>query len=107
MQPIISLNAPGGSYHVEVLLRFKNEKDELLPTNVLINLAAQNGSITAIDKWVFRTTLGWLGQKHEELHHIDSVNLNLSAVSLSSAECSADLTVLVEGYAPILSMRCL
>lgn len=107
MQPIISLNAPGGSYHVEVLLRFKNEKDELLPTNVLINLAAQNGSITAIDKWVFRTTLEWLGQNHEELHHIDWVNLNLSAVSLNSPEFIADLIVLLKGYGPILSKLCI
>src|SRR5690625_7047447 len=91
MQPIISLNAPGGSYHVEVLLRFKNEKDELLPTNVLINLAAQNGSITAIDKWVFRTTLEWLGQNHEELHHIDWVNLNRSEEHTSELQSRGHL----------------
>src|SRR5699024_7974737 len=50
MQPIINLRTPADNYHIEVLLRFKNEKNQLLPTGALINLASQNGTITTIDK---------------------------------------------------------
>lgn len=107
MQPIISLRSPADSYHVEVLLRFKNEENKLLPTGALINLANQNGSITTIDKWVFTTALSWLEQHQDELKHIRCVNLNLSAVSLNSPEFIDDLIALLKSYPTILTKLCI
>ncbi|HLR29033.1 MAG TPA: EAL domain-containing protein [Paenalcaligenes sp.] len=107
MQPIINLHTPADSYHVEVLLRFKNDENELLPTGALINLADQNGAITTIDKWVFTTALDWLSQHRAELTHIRWVNLNLSAVSLNSPEFIHDLIELLKRYPAILPKLCI
>lgn len=107
MQPIISLNDPGASYHAEVLLRFKNNNDQLLPTEPLITTAAQNGTITTIDRWVFNTTLNWFSQHYSELDHIHCLNLNLSAVSLNDPSFITELIELLEQHRPILPKLCI
>ncbi len=107
MQPIISLKEPGASYHAEVLLRFRNNDNGALPTEPLINAAAQNGSITTIDKWVFHTTLNWFSQHYDELEHIHCLNLNLSAVSLNDSKFIHELIELLEQHPMVLSKLCI
>ena len=107
MQPIISLKNPSESYHVEVLLRFRNDEDKLLPTQPLISSAEQNGTITTIDKWVFSTTLQWFSRHYQDLEHIRCINLNLSGVALNQPEFIDELIEILAKYKKILPKICI
>lgn len=107
MQPIINLANPTDTYHAEVLLRFRTDDDKLLPTQPLISSAEQNGAITTIDKWVFRTALKWFSQHIQELDHIRCLNLNLSGVSLNQADFITDLYAILQEHQRILPRICI
>ncbi|TAN28423.1 MAG: bifunctional diguanylate cyclase/phosphodiesterase [Castellaniella sp.] len=83
MQPIMSLRHPLTTLNFEVLLRVHSSGERPVQTDRIIQAAEDNGMITAIDKWVFTTTLAWLAQHRHSLGHTQLVNINLSGVSLN------------------------
>lgn len=83
MQPIMSLRHPLTTLNFEVLLRVHGSGERLVRTDRIIQAAEDNGMITAIDKWVFTTTLGWMAKHRLSLGQTHLVNINLSGVSLN------------------------
>jgi diguanylate cyclase (GGDEF)-like protein len=83
MQPIMSLRHPLTTLNFEILLRVRGSGERLVQTARIIQAAEDNGMITAIDKWVFTTTLAWMAKHRHSLSHTQLVNINLSGVSLN------------------------
>ena len=83
MQPIMSLRHPLTTLNFEVLLRVRSSGERMVQTPRIIQAAEDNGMITAIDKWVFSTTLDWMAQHRLMLGQTQLVNINLSGVSLN------------------------
>ncbi len=77
-QPIIEL-ASGKVSHHELLIRMRNDDDNLIMPDAFLPTAERFGLINAIDRWVTRTALSLV----EDGHH---VALNLSANSIGDPE---------------------
>lgn len=79
---------PGLRECCEILLRLREEEDNLLPPGGFIPVAENYGMMEDIDRWVVRNLLAWLDQKRSSSPGwqppIFCINLSLS--SLSSSE---------------------
>lgn len=107
MQPIMSLTAPLDSLNFEVLLRMRDDKGNLIPTERLIAAGEHSGRMSAIDRWVLSTTLDWLSQNQSRLAHINFVCMNLSGASLNDEKFIDDVVAMLEQHKLLAKRLCL
>jgi diguanylate cyclase (GGDEF)-like protein/PAS domain S-box-containing protein len=107
MQPIMSLTAPHASLNFEVLLRMRDDKGNVIPTDRLIAAGENSGRMSAIDRWVLSTTLDWLYQNQSRLAHINFVCMNLSGASLNDEKFIDDVVAMLEHHKHLAKRLCL
>ena len=97
-QPIASLRPrPGGRMFLEVLLRLKEEEDNLLPPGGFFHVAEALGMLGEIDDWVLRKTIAWCaGAKGKRVPAVCFINL--SADSLLDPEFPERLSAQLERH---------
>lgn len=86
IKPLKPLPFDHGCY--EILLRLKEEEDNLLPPGGFIPVAERYGLTEAIDRWVIRTVFSW-SMRQKELHpqwDIPMYCVNLSESSVGDME---------------------
>jgi len=83
---------------VEALLRWTHPTDGMIPPDLFIPLAEQNGSIVAIGNWVLDQACQQLRKWHEE--GLDGLRMavNLSTVQLHHAELPRTISNLLDRY---------
>ena len=106
MQPILSLQRPLQSLNVEVLLRVRNSTGNLMPAGKVIEAAEDSGTVTIIDKWVFKTILEWLSTHEAQLTRTKVVSVNLSGVSINDDRFIEWLFGLLGRYGHLASRLC-
>lgn len=106
MQPIMSLHSPLDSLNVEILLRVRDAKGQLLPSGRIISAAEQSDTILIIDKWVFGSTLEWLAKHEKNLPNTQQININLSGVSLNNDNFISSFMELLGKHEHLLQRIC-
>lgn len=81
--PIAPAESGGGM--VELLLRMRDGRGELIPPGAFLPAAERYNLMPSVDRWVVQTTLKWLCEHSENLGHIDLYTINLSGHSLGDA----------------------
>jgi len=82
-QPIHALSAGGSAlHHVEVLVRLRSERDELVPPMAFVPAAERYNLMPAIDRWVLRNAFGLLAAN---LRRAGARHPGLCAINLSGA----------------------
>lgn len=84
---------------VEALLRWQHSERGLVPPDLFIPLAEQNGSIIAIGEWVLDRACRQLREWHDGGHEDLRMAVNLSTVQLHHSELSRVVTNLMQRYA--------
>lgn len=84
---------------VEALLRWQHSERGLVPPDLFIPLAEQNGSIIAIGEWVLDRACRQLREWHDAGHEDLRMAVNLSTVQLHHSELSRVVTNLMQRYA--------
>lgn len=103
MQPIVALHKPLRSLNFEVLLRVRDSSGTPIPSGRFISSAEENGTMSTLDKWVFKATLEWMEKHKDRLHRTDFINVNLSGVSLNNEKFMQWLFDLLSGYPEMAS----
>jgi len=81
-QPIVPVARPDTPAHYEILVRLRDEQGRLVPPNAFIPAAERYNLMPQIDRWVLRTTLGFL----RGLSDSSQVAINVSGQSLCDAD---------------------
>ena len=82
VQPIESIINTGKSQSYEVLVRMRMPDGSVISPETFLPAAERYNSATRIDQWVVGSTIQWLSQHTDQLHHIHSIAINLSGQSL-------------------------
>ena len=81
-QPIVAVARPDTPVHYEILVRLRDEQGRLVSPNAFIPAAERYNLMPQIDRWVLRTTLGFL----RGLSGNCQVAVNVSGQSLCDAD---------------------
>jgi EAL domain-containing protein (putative c-di-GMP-specific phosphodiesterase class I) len=81
-------NALPDPYCFEILLRLREEEDNLLPPGGFIPVAERYGMMEDVDRWVVRNLLFWCAQKQraDSAWRAPVCGVNLSEAAVTSAE---------------------
>lgn len=83
MQPIVSLAQTEHPYsHIELLIRMKDDGDQIIPPSQFLPAAERYNQSTKIDHWVIATAFKWLSEHQQELYFLNHCAINLSGQSL-------------------------
>ncbi len=96
--PVTDLNTVS---HEEVLLRIRKD-GKLIPPNAFLPAAERSGKVSDIDFWVLQKTLQYLKNNKQS-----TLNVNISGVTLSSANSRAMLYELISEYPAEANYLCL
>jgi diguanylate cyclase (GGDEF)-like protein len=107
MQPIMSLKAPYEALDFEVLLRMRGPDGTVIPPMKAISAAETNGTISALDKWVMETTLGWIDHNRSKLSRTRFVSVNVSGASLNDEHFVAEIGELLRRYRHVVPLLCI
>jgi len=97
-QLIVPLKPSLPNTHIEILLRLRNDKGEIIPPNDFLPAAESYNLIFMIDKWVVKSTLKWLHQHPEILSKGIICNINLSGFSIGQRGFSEALKYSIRKY---------
>ncbi|MCH7695594.1 MAG: EAL domain-containing protein [Proteobacteria bacterium] len=83
MQPIVPV-IPHNDHgqHFEILLRMRDEKDNIIPPGAFLAAAERYNLSTRIDRWVIDNAFSWLTDNPVYLENLSQCAINLSALSL-------------------------
>ena len=98
---ILPVSDPNSKPHQEILLRIRN-RDKLIPPNAFLPAAERSGKVSEIDLWVLESTLKYLRSNKDYM-----LNVNISGVTLSAANCRAMLFDLISEYPAEAKLLCL
>ena len=97
-QPIAPLHfAPAGKQY-ELLLRLKQDNDELISAGSFVASADRYGLMPQIDRWVISNYFKWLAKNPAHLSSLTLCNINLSGNSLLDPGFKDDVQQLFEQY---------
>ncbi|MDX3772572.1 EAL domain-containing protein [Chromatiaceae bacterium AAb-1] len=93
-QPIQSVRHHNSKLHYELLLRLKDQDDNLIIPDNFIRSAERYGLMPKIDRWVISRYFRWLQQHPEHLKQLDLCSINVSGTSLADATFKDDIQTL-------------
>lgn len=93
-QPIVGIR--GDVYH-EILLRMKDDADEMLNPEIFLPVAHEFGLSSGIDQWVIEHTLQFMAQNREKLP-AHRFAINLSPTSVCRARFPLEVSHLLKQY---------
>jgi diguanylate cyclase (GGDEF)-like protein/PAS domain S-box-containing protein len=82
-QPIIPLMAAEEGLHFEALLRYRDDRDNIVPPGAFLPAAERYNLASLLDKRLISNLLEWLASNPEFLDNLALCSLNLSGVTLS------------------------
>ncbi|MEI6001650.1 diguanylate cyclase [Paraburkholderia bengalensis] len=85
-QNIRPLAARGKGIHGEILLRMLDQDEMLISPGAFISVAERFQLVSRIDRWVVRTVFAWMTDHRDELHHVESLAVNLSGMSVGDRD---------------------
>jgi diguanylate cyclase (GGDEF)-like protein/PAS domain S-box-containing protein len=100
-QPIQSLDgAAGARLHFEVLVRLLDESGELVPPGAFLPAAERYGLMDQLDRWVVQHTVEACARRFapNRWHELDTVAINLSAVTLRDASIGDFITGMLQQH---------
>ncbi len=104
-QPIVPITAKMGS-HIEILLRLRDEKGQMISPSVFIPLAERQGIMCDIDVWVVGQVLTILEQQLSQLQNLSAVALNISGISLSDHKFMKKIKKLIKASSVPAELIC-
>ncbi|KVE37347.1 hypothetical protein WS68_02880 [Burkholderia sp. TSV86] len=107
MQPIMSMEAPYGTLDFEVLLRMRAPDGSMIPPARVIAATEANGTISALDQWVIKTTLEWIDCHRAKLTRTHFVSINVSGSSLNDERFVFEIGALFRRYQHVVPMLCM
>jgi len=75
--------------HGEILLRLIDGKNGLIPPSSFLAAAERFRIAPRIDRWVLRRVFEWMAHNESALHHVQTVSINLSGLSVSDGDFQA------------------
>ncbi len=82
-QLIVPVCAEPKGLHYELLLRMRDDENNIIPPDTFIPAAERYNLMTAIDSWVLRSYFRWLSQNREHMKTLDMCAINLSGTSIA------------------------
>jgi EAL domain-containing protein (putative c-di-GMP-specific phosphodiesterase class I) len=81
-QPIEPIKGPDNGKIYEVLVRYQDEDDQLVPPGAFLPAAERYNLSGRIDRWVVDNAISWLKENSHNLDFLDHIAINLSGNSL-------------------------
>jgi len=105
-QPIISLRTAMSSLCYEVLIRMRDEENNVVAPGRFIGAAERNGLMSQIDRWVLRSTLEWLDDHPDHRDRLTFATINISGASLNDARFIDDAFSMIAEHPLAISKLC-
>ncbi|AFJ02598.1 diguanylate cyclase/phosphodiesterase [Methylophaga frappieri] len=83
-QPIQGLHDNANTLKYEVLLRMRDETDQIISPGVFLPIAERYNLADKIDRWVIDTVIDWLTHHHQALPFNQTLAINLSGSSMGN-----------------------
>jgi diguanylate cyclase (GGDEF)-like protein/PAS domain S-box-containing protein len=81
-QPIEPIKGPDNGKIFEILVRYQDEHDQLVPPGAFLPAAERYNLSGRIDHWVVDNAISWLKENSHNLEFLDHIAINLSGNSL-------------------------
>lgn len=82
-QPIVPLLEPSDKLHFEVLLRYLDDRGNIIPPGAFLPAAERYNVASELDRWMIAYLLQWLADHPGFLESMSLCSLNLSGLTLS------------------------
>ncbi len=82
-QPIVPLLDTNEGLHFEVLLRYRDDRGNIIPPGAFLPAAERYNLASELDRWIIATLLEWLSSQPEFVKTLSQCSVNLSGLSLS------------------------
>jgi diguanylate cyclase (GGDEF)-like protein len=82
-QPIVPILDTNEGLHFEVLLRYCDDRGNIIPPGAFLPAAERYNLASELDRWIIATLLEWLAKRPEFLKTLTLCSINLSGLSLS------------------------
>lgn len=82
-QPIKSVAQAETGLHLEILVRYRDNKNAIVPPGAFLPAAERYNLAPAMDRWVVGSLFSWLANHPDFLEQVSICSVNLSGLSLS------------------------
>lgn len=82
-QLIVPVCAAQSSLHYELLLRMRDDENNIIPPDTFIPAAERYNLMPAVDRWVIKSYFRWLSQNREHMKSLGLSSINLSGASIA------------------------
>jgi len=82
-QPIVPLRDLDEKMHFEVLLRYRDDRGNIIPPGAFLPAAERYNVAAEVDRWMIANLLQWLSEHPAFLNELSLCSLNLSGLTLS------------------------
>jgi diguanylate cyclase (GGDEF)-like protein/PAS domain S-box-containing protein len=82
-QPIVPIHDTDEGLHFEVLLRYRDDRGNIIPPGAFLPAAERYNLASELDRWIIATLLEWLATHPDFLKTLSLCSINLSGLSLS------------------------
>jgi diguanylate cyclase (GGDEF)-like protein/PAS domain S-box-containing protein len=82
-QPIVPLQKADEGMHFEALLRYRDDRGNIIPPGAFLPAAERYNLAAELDRWLIATLLEWLSSHPEFVAKLSLCAVNLSGLSLS------------------------
>lgn len=82
-QPIVPLQESDEGLHFEALLRYRDDRGNIIPPGAFLPAAERYNLASELDRWIIATLLEWLANHPDFLSTLSLCSVNLSGLSLS------------------------
>ncbi|MFZ2168665.1 MAG: EAL domain-containing protein, partial [Methylococcaceae bacterium] len=82
-QPIVPLTNNDEGLHFETLIRYQDDKGQIIPPGAFLPAAERYNLASALDRWVISHLFEWIAKTPNFLENLSLCSVNLSGVSLS------------------------
>ncbi len=82
-QPIVPLNQPETGLHFEALLRYRDDRGNIIPPGAFLPAAERYNLAAELDRWLIATLLEWLAERPDFLNSLSLCSVNLSGLTIS------------------------
>jgi diguanylate cyclase (GGDEF)-like protein/PAS domain S-box-containing protein len=82
-QPIVPFCDTKEGLHFEVLLRYRDDRGNIIPPGAFLPAAERYNLASTLDRWIIATLLEWLANHPDFLKTLSLCSINLSGLSLT------------------------
>lgn len=82
-QLIVPMNSNDKGLHFEALLRYKDDRNNIIPPGAFLPAAERYNLASQLDRWLIANLLEWLAHHPDFLRELTLCSVNLSGITLS------------------------